>query len=124
MLGAIDVAWVEEDDRHVSPIGAKGIGEIGITGSAAAVHRQCDLPCHQEASPHEMPITPDKRFYRSASHATAKKKHTEGKEKVEKVMHEFKEGELKSSNGQPVTGPQASGRHRPQRSAPHRGRRP
>jgi hypothetical protein len=33
-----------------------------------------------------------------------RKQHTEGKEKVEKVMHEFKEGELKSSNGQPVTG--------------------
>ncbi len=36
-IGEIDVAWVEEDDTHVSPIGAKGIGEIGITGSAAAI---------------------------------------------------------------------------------------
>jgi Family of unknown function (DUF6496) len=27
---------------------------------------------------------------------------TKGKNKVEKVMHEFKEGELKSSSGQPV----------------------
>ena len=36
-IGTIDVGWVEEDDEHVSPIGAKGIGEIGITGAAAAV---------------------------------------------------------------------------------------
>ncbi len=36
-IGSIEVAWVEEDDRHVSPIGAKGIGEIGITGAAAAI---------------------------------------------------------------------------------------
>jgi Family of unknown function (DUF6496) len=28
-----------------------------------------------------------------------------GKKKVEKVMHEFKKGKLKSSSGQPVTNP-------------------
>jgi len=36
-IGQIDVLWVDEDDQEVSAIGAKGIGEIGITGSAAAV---------------------------------------------------------------------------------------
>lgn len=36
-IGAMDIGWVEEDDQHVSPIGAKGIGEVGITGAAAAV---------------------------------------------------------------------------------------
>ena len=36
-IGTIDVGWVEEDDPHVSAMGAKGIGEIGITGSAAAI---------------------------------------------------------------------------------------
>jgi xanthine dehydrogenase YagR molybdenum-binding subunit len=36
-IGSIDVQVVEEDDRHVNPLGAKGIGEIGITGVAAAV---------------------------------------------------------------------------------------
>jgi xanthine dehydrogenase YagR molybdenum-binding subunit len=36
-VGEIDVLWVDEPDTHVSPMGAKGIGEIGITGSAAAV---------------------------------------------------------------------------------------
>ncbi len=33
----IEVGWVEEDDRSVSPMGAKGIGEIGIVGTAAAI---------------------------------------------------------------------------------------
>jgi xanthine dehydrogenase YagR molybdenum-binding subunit len=36
-IGAIDVSVVEEDDPHVNPLGAKGIGEIGITGVGAAI---------------------------------------------------------------------------------------
>jgi xanthine dehydrogenase YagR molybdenum-binding subunit len=36
-VGRIEVEVVEEDDPHVNPLGAKGIGEIGITGVAAAV---------------------------------------------------------------------------------------
>ena len=33
----IDAVWLDEDDPHVNPMGAKGIGEIGIVGTAAAV---------------------------------------------------------------------------------------
>lgn len=33
----IDAAWVQEADPHLNPMGAKGIGEIGIVGAAAAV---------------------------------------------------------------------------------------
>jgi xanthine dehydrogenase YagR molybdenum-binding subunit len=33
----IDVGWIEASDDLANPIGAKGIGEIGITGAAAAV---------------------------------------------------------------------------------------
>ena len=33
----IETYFVEEDDPYVSPIGAKGIGEIGIVGVAAAI---------------------------------------------------------------------------------------
>ena len=33
----IDISWIEEDDPHLNPMGAKGIGEIGIVGTAAAV---------------------------------------------------------------------------------------
>jgi xanthine dehydrogenase YagR molybdenum-binding subunit len=36
-VGAIDATWIEEDDPHVNPMGAKGIGEIGIVGTAAAI---------------------------------------------------------------------------------------
>ncbi len=34
---SIDVEWVDEQDSHINPIGAKGIGEIGITGSVDAI---------------------------------------------------------------------------------------
>jgi xanthine dehydrogenase YagR molybdenum-binding subunit len=34
---AIEVIMVAETDPHVSDVGAKGIGEIGITGAAAAI---------------------------------------------------------------------------------------
>ena len=33
----IDIIFVDEDDRYVNPLGAKGIGEIGITGVCAAI---------------------------------------------------------------------------------------
>jgi xanthine dehydrogenase YagR molybdenum-binding subunit len=33
----IEAAWLDEEDFHVNPMGAKGIGEIGIVGTAAAV---------------------------------------------------------------------------------------
>ena len=33
----MDVIFVPEDDPYVNPVGVKGIGEIGITGVAAAI---------------------------------------------------------------------------------------
>jgi xanthine dehydrogenase YagR molybdenum-binding subunit len=33
----VEAIWVDEDDPHVNPMGAKGVGEIGIVGTAAAV---------------------------------------------------------------------------------------
>jgi xanthine dehydrogenase YagR molybdenum-binding subunit len=36
-VGEIDVSWIDEDDPYVNPLGAKGIGELGITGTAAAI---------------------------------------------------------------------------------------
>ncbi|MEU7990812.1 xanthine dehydrogenase family protein molybdopterin-binding subunit [Streptosporangium canum] len=33
----IEALWVEEDDPHLNPMGSKGIGEIGIVGTAAAI---------------------------------------------------------------------------------------
>ena len=54
----IDVIFVQEDDRIVSRLGAKGVGEIGIVGVAAAV---CNAIFH--ATGHRVrstPMTPDK----------------------------------------------------------------
>ena len=36
-IGTIEAIWIEEEDPHVNPMGSKGIGEIGIVGTAAAV---------------------------------------------------------------------------------------
>jgi xanthine dehydrogenase YagR molybdenum-binding subunit len=33
----LDAHWIDEHDEHLNPIGAKGIGEIGIVGTAAAI---------------------------------------------------------------------------------------
>ena len=33
----LDAVWIDEEDFHVNAMGAKGIGEIGITGTAAAI---------------------------------------------------------------------------------------
>jgi xanthine dehydrogenase YagR molybdenum-binding subunit len=34
---AIDVGFIDEFDEHASPTGARGIGELGATGVAAAI---------------------------------------------------------------------------------------
>ena len=36
-VGEIDVTWIDEDDPHVNQMGVKGIGELGIVGTAAAI---------------------------------------------------------------------------------------
>jgi xanthine dehydrogenase YagR molybdenum-binding subunit len=32
-----EASWIDEHDTHLNPMGSKGIGEIGIVGTAAAV---------------------------------------------------------------------------------------
>lgn len=49
---------VEEIDNHVNPIGTKGIGEIGITGVAAAVANAVYHATGKRIR--NLPITPDK----------------------------------------------------------------
>jgi xanthine dehydrogenase YagR molybdenum-binding subunit len=54
----IDVGFVAETDEHASPIGGKGIGELGATGVDAAV---ADAVYHATGRRvRELPITPDK----------------------------------------------------------------
>lgn len=36
-IGALSVSFIEQPDYHASPLGSKGIGELGITGSGAAI---------------------------------------------------------------------------------------
>jgi xanthine dehydrogenase YagR molybdenum-binding subunit len=54
----IDVAFIDEIDEHASPIGGKGLGELGATGVDAAV---ADAVFHATGRRiRELPITPDK----------------------------------------------------------------
>jgi xanthine dehydrogenase YagR molybdenum-binding subunit len=55
---AIDVISIHEDDPHVNEIGAKGIGEIGITGIGAAIANAVYHATGRRVR--ELPITPDK----------------------------------------------------------------
>ena len=54
----IDVIFVDEEDRHVNPLGVKGVGEIGIVGVPAAI---ANAVYHATGvRVRELPITPDK----------------------------------------------------------------
>ncbi|HVR03937.1 MAG TPA: xanthine dehydrogenase family protein molybdopterin-binding subunit [Polyangia bacterium] len=54
----IDVIFVDEDDPHVNQVGVKGIGEIGITGVAAAIANAVYHATGKRVR--DLPITPDK----------------------------------------------------------------
>ncbi|PKV83696.1 xanthine dehydrogenase family protein molybdopterin-binding subunit [Streptomyces sp. TLI_146] len=55
---AIEAHWIDEEDSHLNPMGSKGIGEIGIVGTAAAignaVHHATGVRFR------ELPLTPDR----------------------------------------------------------------
>ncbi|OQR63792.1 xanthine dehydrogenase [Streptomyces maremycinicus] len=54
----IEAHWIDEHDPHLNPVGGKGIGEIGIVGTAAAignaVHHATGVRFR------ELPLTPDR----------------------------------------------------------------
>ncbi|GHH49567.1 xanthine dehydrogenase family protein molybdopterin-binding subunit [Streptomyces candidus] len=54
----IEAHWIDEEDAHLNPMGSKGIGEIGIVGTAAAignaVHHATGIRLR------ELPLTPDR----------------------------------------------------------------
>ena len=57
-VGELDVHWLEEEDLRVNALGAKGIGEIGIVGSAAAIANAVHNATGVRVR--DLPITPDK----------------------------------------------------------------
>jgi xanthine dehydrogenase YagR molybdenum-binding subunit len=61
-IRGLEAGWIEEDDPHVNPMGTKGIGEIGIVGTAAAV---ANAVCNATGiRVRDLPITPDKLLCR------------------------------------------------------------
>jgi xanthine dehydrogenase YagR molybdenum-binding subunit len=57
-MPAIDVQFIDKPDPIISPTGAKGLGEIGLVGFAAAV---ANAVYHATGTRvRELPITPDK----------------------------------------------------------------
>src|SRR5262245_41654750 len=55
---AIDVIFVEEKDDLINPLGVKGVGEIGIVGTAAAIANAVFHATGRRVR--DLPITPDK----------------------------------------------------------------
>jgi xanthine dehydrogenase YagR molybdenum-binding subunit len=54
----IDAFWVQEDDTELNPMGAKGIGEVGNVGSAAAIANAVYHATGKRIR--DLPITPAK----------------------------------------------------------------
>lgn len=54
----IDVQFIAKPDPFISPIGARGIGEIGVTGMAAAIANAIFNATGKRVR--DLPITPDK----------------------------------------------------------------
>ena len=54
----IDVYFIGKPDPHISPMGARGVGEIGITGVAAAIANAVFNATGKRVR--DLPLTPDK----------------------------------------------------------------
>ncbi|MFG2650703.1 xanthine dehydrogenase family protein molybdopterin-binding subunit [Streptomyces sp. NPDC048436] len=54
----LEAHWIDEDDPHLNPMGSKGIGEIGIVGTAAAIGNAVHHATG--ARLRELPLTPDR----------------------------------------------------------------
>lgn len=57
-VAEIEAAWIDEVDPHLNPMGSKGIGEIGIVGTAAAVANAVYHATGRRIR--DLPITPAK----------------------------------------------------------------
>jgi xanthine dehydrogenase YagR molybdenum-binding subunit len=66
---AIEVILVPEQDSVTSPLGTKGVGELGIVGAAAAIANAVFHATGKRIR--DLPITPEKLLSLDASHARA-----------------------------------------------------
>lgn len=57
-IGDIEIIVVDEQDKHINELGTKGVGEIGITGVAAAIANAIYHATGKRIR--DLPITPDK----------------------------------------------------------------
>jgi xanthine dehydrogenase YagR molybdenum-binding subunit len=57
-VGAIDIVFLDEPDPHGSPLGSKGVGELGICGAGAAIMNA--IYNATGARIRDFPATPDK----------------------------------------------------------------
>ncbi|GHH73268.1 xanthine dehydrogenase [Streptomyces sulfonofaciens] len=57
-IADIEAHWIDEEDAHLNPMGSKGIGEIGIVGTAAAVGNAVHHATGVRYR--ELPLTPDR----------------------------------------------------------------
>ena len=55
---SIDVIFIDQPDTYLDPMGAKGLGEIGIVGFSAAIANAVFNATGKRVR--ELPITPDK----------------------------------------------------------------
>jgi xanthine dehydrogenase YagR molybdenum-binding subunit len=58
----LDAVWIDEHDPHLNAMGAKGIGEIGIVGTAAAIGNAVYHATGRRIR--DLPITPAKLLTR------------------------------------------------------------
>ncbi len=56
-VNKIEVSWIDEPDKIVNPLGAKGVGEIGIVGAAAIANAVFNATGKRVRN---LPITVDK----------------------------------------------------------------
>jgi xanthine dehydrogenase YagR molybdenum-binding subunit len=57
-IGSIEVSAIDIPDTKIDPLGARGIGEIGITGTGAAIANAIYHATGKRVR--DLPITPDK----------------------------------------------------------------
>ena len=70
----LDAVWIEEEDFFVNAMGAKGVGEIGITGTAAAIANAVHHATGVRVR--DLPIRPDRLL--SVSRGCARPRRVDG----------------------------------------------